>query len=161
MLQEYRSRKQTRLHRRLEEQLRRAVPPPSEGASTSDLSEVLQSFRGPAPSKGTHFSHTQKFSFTRVSPSSSLLHSSGFILHPPLCPQDQVAVATPITIAEQPEGDAQLHQQVLTSLEQQVEQLDAHLLHLSQDMKHMSVTHTQVTHTHLGDTHTRVTHTLR
>lgn len=66
-------------------------------------------------------------------------------------------MATPITIAEQPEGDAQLHQQVLTSLEQQVEQLDAHLQHLSQDMKHMSVTHTQVTHTQI--THTQVEHT--
>lgn len=47
------------------------MPPPSEGASTSDLSEVLQSFRGPTPSdclltKGTHFTHAQKFAFTRV-----------------------------------------------------------------------------------------------
>lgn len=73
--QEYRSRKQTRLHKRIEEQLRSAVLPPSESASTSDLSEVLQSLRGSAPSdslllKGTHFTHTQKFSFTRVSSSS-------------------------------------------------------------------------------------------
>lgn len=73
--QEYRSRKQTRLHKRIEEQLRSAVLPPSESASTSDLSEVLHTFRGPAPSdclltKGSHFTHTQKFSFTRVSPPS-------------------------------------------------------------------------------------------
>lgn len=74
--QEYRSRKQTRLHKRVEEQLRSAVLPPSESASASDLSEVLQTFRGSAPSdclltKGTHFTHTQKFSFTRVSSTSS------------------------------------------------------------------------------------------
>lgn len=52
--------------------------PPSKSASTSDLSEVLQAFRGSAPSdgvlaKGTHFTHSQKFTFTRVSsPSSSV-----------------------------------------------------------------------------------------
>lgn len=73
--QEYRSRKQTRLHKRIEEQLRSAALP-SDGASTPELSEVLQSFGGPAPghaplAKGTHFTHTQRFAFTRVSPSSS------------------------------------------------------------------------------------------
>uniref|UniRef100_A0A8C6L2E5 Coiled-coil domain-containing protein 22 n=1 Tax=Nothobranchius furzeri TaxID=105023 RepID=A0A8C6L2E5_NOTFU len=74
--QEYRSRKLARLHKRIEEQLRSATAPPPDGAfgvsrSTSELSELLQTFRGSAPSndilsKGTHFTHTQKFSFTLV-----------------------------------------------------------------------------------------------
>lgn len=84
--QDYRSRKLTRLHKRIEEQLRSAVLPPSKSASTSDLSEVLQAFRGSAPSdgvlaKGTHFTHSQKFTFTRVSSTSSVRpHSSSFDL---------------------------------------------------------------------------------
>uniref|UniRef100_A0A671VUI4 Coiled-coil domain-containing protein 22 n=1 Tax=Sparus aurata TaxID=8175 RepID=A0A671VUI4_SPAAU len=74
--QEYRCRKQTRLHKRIVEQLRSAVLPSPESAfggpsSTSDLSELLQAFRCTAPSdhiltKGTHFTHTQKFTFTQV-----------------------------------------------------------------------------------------------
>lgn len=73
---EYRCRKQTRLHKRIVEQLRSAVLPSPESAfggpsSTSDLSELLQAFRCTAPSdhiltKGTHFTHTQKFTFTQV-----------------------------------------------------------------------------------------------
>lgn len=74
--QEYRSRKLTRLRKRIEEQLRSAALPSPESAfggprSTSDLSELLQVFRGSAPSdniltKGTHFTHTQKFTFAQV-----------------------------------------------------------------------------------------------
>lgn len=74
--QEYRSRKLTRLRKRIEEQLRSAAQPSPESSfggaqSTSDLSEILQSFRGSAPSddilaKGTHFTHTQKFNFAQV-----------------------------------------------------------------------------------------------
>lgn len=74
--QEYHCRKLTRLRKRIEEHLRSAALPLSESAfgghcSTSDLSELLQTFRCSAPSdiiltKGTHFTHTQKFTFTRV-----------------------------------------------------------------------------------------------
>uniref|UniRef100_A0A8D0AEG4 Coiled-coil domain-containing protein 22 n=1 Tax=Sander lucioperca TaxID=283035 RepID=A0A8D0AEG4_SANLU len=74
--QEYRSRKLARLRKRIEEQLRSAALPCPESAfggprSASDLSELLQAFRGSAPSdhiltKGTHFTHTQKFTFTQV-----------------------------------------------------------------------------------------------
>lgn len=72
--QEYRSRKLTRLHKRIKEQLRSLSSPDSSFSgprSTSDLSELLQAFRGSAPSgeiltKGTHFTHTQKFTFTQV-----------------------------------------------------------------------------------------------
>uniref|UniRef100_A0A8C3G866 Coiled-coil domain-containing protein 22 n=1 Tax=Cyclopterus lumpus TaxID=8103 RepID=A0A8C3G866_CYCLU len=74
--QDYCSRKLSRLRKRIEEQLRSAALPPAESAfwgprSTSDLSEILQAFRGSAPSehiltKGTHFTHTRKFTFTQV-----------------------------------------------------------------------------------------------
>uniref|UniRef100_A0A667WQV7 Coiled-coil domain-containing protein 22 n=1 Tax=Myripristis murdjan TaxID=586833 RepID=A0A667WQV7_9TELE len=69
-------RKLTRLQKRIEEQLRSAAllcPESAIGAnrSNSDLSELLQSFRGTAPTdhlltKGTHFTHTQKFTFTQL-----------------------------------------------------------------------------------------------
>lgn len=69
-----------------------------------------------------------------------------------------VAMASPTAIGVQPESDGQLHQQVLASLQQHVQQLDADVLQLTQDMKHTSLAHTQVTHTgdmvgHTGDTH--------
>lgn len=74
--QDYRARKLTRLRKRIEEQLRSAALPPTESAfgglgATSDLSDILQSFRGSAASaytltKGSHFTHSQKFTFTQV-----------------------------------------------------------------------------------------------
>lgn len=74
--QEYRSRKLVRLQKRIQEQLRSAAQPSSESAfgvsrPASDLMDVLQSFRASAPTehvlkKGTHFTHTQKFTFTQV-----------------------------------------------------------------------------------------------
>lgn len=131
--QEYRSRKLTRLRKRIEEQLRSAAQPSPESAfgvprSTSDLSEVLQAFRGSAPSdhiltKGTHFTHTQKFTFT----------------------QEAAAVTSSLAAGRQSEGDVQLSQQEeLTSLQQQLQQLCSDVEQLTADMKHMSVTNTQV-----------------
>ena len=76
--QDYCSRKLSRLRKRIQEQLRSAALASSESAngcqySPSDLSELLQTFKSPAPSditltKGTHFTHTQKYTFPRVSP---------------------------------------------------------------------------------------------
>uniref|UniRef100_A0A671VQV3 Coiled-coil domain-containing protein 22 n=1 Tax=Sparus aurata TaxID=8175 RepID=A0A671VQV3_SPAAU len=108
---EYRCRKQTRLHKRIVEQLRSAVLPSPESAfggpsSTSDLSELLQAFRCTAPSdhiltKGTHFTHTQKFTFTQAA---------------------AVTSSTPTGL--QSESDIQLRQQEeLTSVQQQFQQL--------------------------------------
>ncbi|KTF88513.1 hypothetical protein cypCar_00033817, partial [Cyprinus carpio] len=74
--QEYRSRKKARLQKRVEEQLRAAAQPrpDTHGAtrSTSDLAELLQSFGGASTggdvlTKGTRFTHTEKFTFTQVS----------------------------------------------------------------------------------------------
>lgn len=73
MEQEYRSRKVSRLRRRIEDQLRSAALPPAESSSwgprsTSDLSEMLQAFRGSAPSDHmlTKGAHIQKVTFTQV-----------------------------------------------------------------------------------------------
>lgn len=132
--QEYRSRKLTRLRKRIEEQLRSAALPSPESAfggprSTSDLSELLQAFRGTAPSdhiltKGTHFTHTQKFTFTQQA---AAVSSSSF----PSGPQS--------------EGDIQSRQQEeQLSLQQQFQQLCTDVDQLAADMKHMSVTNAQV-----------------
>uniref|UniRef100_A0A3B4XZI6 Coiled-coil domain-containing protein 22 n=1 Tax=Seriola lalandi dorsalis TaxID=1841481 RepID=A0A3B4XZI6_SERLL len=114
--QEYQSRKLTRLRKRIEEQLRSAALPSPESAfggprSTSDLGELLQAFRASAPSdhiltKGTHFTHTQKFTFTQSAVSES------------------AAVTNSIPSRLQSEGDSQQRQQEeLASLQQQLQQL--------------------------------------
>ncbi|XP_028439823.1 coiled-coil domain-containing protein 22 isoform X1 [Perca flavescens] len=132
--QEYRSRKLARLRKRIEEQLRSAALPCPDSAfggsrSASDLSELLQAFRGSAPSdhiltKGTHFTHTQKFTFT----------------------QQAAAVSSPpILSGHQSESDMQLRQQEeQASLQQQLQQLCSDVDQLAADMKHMSVTNAQV-----------------
>ncbi|XP_031733400.1 coiled-coil domain-containing protein 22 isoform X3 [Anarrhichthys ocellatus] len=134
--QEYCSRKLTRLRKRIEEQLRSAALPSAESASggprsTSDLFDLLQAFRGSTPSdhiltKGTHFTHTQKFTFTQQ--------------------QQAAAVTSPsITAGPQSESDIQLRQQEeQLSLQQQFQQLCSDVEQLAADMKHMSVTNAQV-----------------
>uniref|UniRef100_A0A8C5HBK7 Coiled-coil domain-containing protein 22 n=1 Tax=Gouania willdenowi TaxID=441366 RepID=A0A8C5HBK7_GOUWI len=119
--QEYRSRKLTRLHKRIEDQLRSAALPSSESAfgvshATSDLSELLQSFSGSTHSdhiltKGSHFTHTQKFTFTQV----------------------RTAVGAEYgDMSSSSEGDALLRQQEeLTSLQQQFQQLCSHVSQLA------------------------------
>ncbi|XP_030589409.1 coiled-coil domain-containing protein 22 [Archocentrus centrarchus] len=124
--QEYRSRKLTRLYKRIEDQLRSAALPSSDSAfgvsgATSDLSELLQAFKGSVPSghiltKGTHFTHTQKFTFTQEVGTG---HQSG--------------------------GDVQFGQQEeLSSLQQQFQQICSEVDQLAADMKHMGVTNAQV-----------------
>ncbi|XP_038577532.1 coiled-coil domain-containing protein 22-like isoform X2 [Micropterus salmoides] len=131
--QEYRSRKLTRLRKRIEEQLRSAALPSPESAfggprSASDLSELLQAFRGFAPSdkvmsKGTHFTHTQKFTFT----------------------QEAAPVPSSVPTGHQSEIDIQLRQQEeLASFQQQFQQLCSDVDQLAADMKHMSITKSQV-----------------
>uniref|UniRef100_A0A1A8GHT4 Coiled-coil domain-containing protein 22 n=1 Tax=Nothobranchius korthausae TaxID=1143690 RepID=A0A1A8GHT4_9TELE len=132
--QDYRSRKLARLHKRIEEQLRSATAPSPDGAfgvsrSTSELSELLQTFRGSAPSddilsKGTHFTHTQKFSFT---------------------PETTAIVTSPVLAGRQTEGDVQLRQQEeIAALQQQFQQLCSDVDQLAAEMKHAGVTNAQV-----------------
>uniref|UniRef100_A0A1A8F100 Coiled-coil domain-containing protein 22 n=1 Tax=Nothobranchius korthausae TaxID=1143690 RepID=A0A1A8F100_9TELE len=131
---DYRSRKLARLHKRIEEQLRSATAPSPDGAfgvsrSTSELSELLQTFRGSAPSddilsKGTHFTHTQKFSFT---------------------PETTAIVTSPVLAGRQTEGDVQLRQQEeIAALQQQFQQLCSDVDQLAAEMKHAGVTNAQV-----------------
>ncbi|KAF3696433.1 Coiled-coil domain-containing protein 22 [Channa argus] len=131
--QEYRSRKLTRLRKRIEEQLRSAALPSQDSSisgsrSTFDLSELLQAFRGSVPSddvltKGTHFTHTQKFTFA----------------------QESAAVTSSIPTGHQSEGDIQLRQQEeLASFQQQLQQLCSDVDQLTANMKLLSVTNTQV-----------------
>ncbi|XP_053173020.1 coiled-coil domain-containing protein 22 isoform X1 [Scomber japonicus] len=162
--QEYRSRKLTRLRKRAEEQLRSASLPSAESAfggprSTSDLSELLQAFRGSAPAnqvltKGSHFTHTQKFTFTQVGTTPGINHcvhslqfstvSSNVSVCLCVC-QEAAAVTSPIPTGRQSEGDVQLRQEEeLASLQQQFQQLCTDVDQLTADMKHMGVTNTQV-----------------
>ncbi|KAG7519250.1 hypothetical protein JOB18_004693 [Solea senegalensis] len=131
--QEYRSRKLTRLRKRIKEQLRSTALPSPESAfgschSSTDLCELLQSFSNSAPSdhiltKGTHFTHTQKFTFE----------------------QESATVTSSVPTGHQSDGDTQHRQQEeLASLQQQLQQLCGDVDQLTADMKHMSVTNTQV-----------------
>ncbi|XP_008316722.1 coiled-coil domain-containing protein 22 [Cynoglossus semilaevis] len=131
--QEYRARKMARLRKRIKEQLRSNAHPSPEGSfrsshSSNDLSEVLQMFKSPSSSdhiltKGTHFTHTQKFTFE----------------------QEPAAVTSPVPTGRQSDGDVQQRQQAeIESLQQQLQQLCTEIEQLTTDMKHMSVTHTQV-----------------
>lgn len=66
--------------------------------------------------------------------------------------QDVTAVTSSISTGHQSESDIQIHQQeVLTSLQQQVQQLCSDVDQLTVDMKHMSVTYTQVIFEIVGD----------
>lgn len=128
--QEYRLRKLSRLRKRTDEQLRSAAQPSSESASrsSSDLLEFLQTFKSSDPTdhlltKGSHFTHTQKFSFTT----------------------ETAAVPSPVPQTRPSEGDTQLHQQEeLSSLQQQFQQLCTDVDQLTADLKHRSVTNAQV-----------------
>ncbi|XP_057713889.1 coiled-coil domain-containing protein 22 [Corythoichthys intestinalis] len=128
--QDYKARKLTRLRKKIEEQFRSVALPSAESAfgghgSTSELSDVLQSFRGSASSdhiltKGSHFTHSQKFTFT----------------------QETEATPSP---GQQTDGDAQFSQQAeLTALQQQFQQLCSDVDQLTSELKHLSVTHAQV-----------------
>lgn len=156
------------MRKRIEEQLRSAALSTTESAfgghySTSDLSELLQTFKCSASadillSKGTHFSHTQKFTFTRVRSIPQLnakihFHSAcrvdcslQCLLYVVVwCVQDVTEVTSAISTGHQSESDIQIHQQeVLATLQQQVQQLCSDVDQLTVDMKHMSVNYTQV-----------------
>uniref|UniRef100_A0A8C5FCP6 Coiled-coil domain-containing protein 22 n=1 Tax=Gadus morhua TaxID=8049 RepID=A0A8C5FCP6_GADMO len=90
----YRSRKAARLQKRIQEQLSSAPGTPSPGSggagsggAGSDLAQLLLSFQGAGPGdllpKGTHFTHTQKFTFTQVSPTHSTHPKSPILVSGP------------------------------------------------------------------------------
>lgn len=127
--QDYQLRKRSRLHKRIEEQLRSAAQLSSENVScsSSDLLELLHTFKGLAHNdhtltKGTLFSHTQKLTFT-----------------------PNAAAPNSLLPGQPSEGDSQLQQQeVLRSLQQQFQQLCSDVDQLIAELKHRGVTNTQV-----------------
>uniref|UniRef100_A0A673M702 Coiled-coil domain-containing protein 22 n=1 Tax=Sinocyclocheilus rhinocerous TaxID=307959 RepID=A0A673M702_9TELE len=131
---EYRSRKKARLQKRIEEQLRAAAQPrpDTHGAtrSTSDLAELLQSFGGASTggdvlTKGTRFTHTEKFTFTQV-------------------PQ-MAAAASALPSSHQSEEDLKAQQEAeLSALQQQLQQLSVQMDEVGGDIKQLTVSIQQV-----------------
>uniref|UniRef100_A0A671LH50 Coiled-coil domain-containing protein 22 n=1 Tax=Sinocyclocheilus anshuiensis TaxID=1608454 RepID=A0A671LH50_9TELE len=130
----YRSRKKARLQKRIEEQLRAAAQPrpDTHGAtrSTSDLAELLQSFGGASTggdvlTKGTRFTHTEKFTFTQV-------------------PQ-MAAAASALPSSHQSEEDLKAQQEAeLSALQQQLQQLSVQMEEVGGDIKQLTVSIQQV-----------------
>uniref|UniRef100_A0A8C1SX41 Coiled-coil domain-containing protein 22 n=1 Tax=Cyprinus carpio TaxID=7962 RepID=A0A8C1SX41_CYPCA len=129
--EEYRSRKKARLQKRVEEQLRAAAQPrpDTHGAtrSTSDLAELLQSFGGASTggdvlTKGTRFTHTEKFTFTQMAAAASALPSS-----------------------HQSEEDLKAQQEAeLSALQQQLQQLSVQMEEVGGDIRQLTVSIQQV-----------------
>uniref|UniRef100_A0A673G1B9 Coiled-coil domain-containing protein 22 n=1 Tax=Sinocyclocheilus rhinocerous TaxID=307959 RepID=A0A673G1B9_9TELE len=132
-LQEYRSRKKARLQKRIEEQLRAAAQPrpDTHGAtrSSSDLAELLQAFGGASTggdvlTKGTRFTHTEKFTFTQV---------------------PMAAAASALPSSHQSEEDLKAQQEAeLSALQQQLQQLSVQMEEVGGDIKQLTVSIQQV-----------------
>uniref|UniRef100_A0A672PGF6 Coiled-coil domain-containing protein 22 n=1 Tax=Sinocyclocheilus grahami TaxID=75366 RepID=A0A672PGF6_SINGR len=130
----YRSRKKARLQKRIEEQLRAAAQPrpDTHGAtrSTSDLAELLQSFGGASTggdvlTKGTRFTHTEKFTFTQV----------------PV----RISAASALPSSHQSEEDLKAQQEAeLSSVQQQLQQLSVQMDEVGGDIKQLTVSIQQV-----------------
>uniref|UniRef100_A0A8C1SZR7 Coiled-coil domain-containing protein 22 n=1 Tax=Cyprinus carpio TaxID=7962 RepID=A0A8C1SZR7_CYPCA len=130
----YRSRKKARLQKRVEEQLRAAAQPrpDTHGAtrSTSDLAELLQSFGGASTggdvlTKGTRFTHTEKFTFTQV----------------PV----RISAASALPSSHQSEEDLKAQQEAeLSALQQQLQQLSVQMEEVGGDIRQLTVSIQQV-----------------
>lgn len=137
--EEYKSRKRQRLQKRLQDQLRHCVQqgPDSQHAlrSSSDLADVLRSFSGGAGgrdvlTKGTRFTHTEKFTFTQ---------------EPEKVVQQMQTAADALPASKQSEQDIQARQEEeVTSLQQELDQLSSRVEEVTSDMKKLTVSMTQV-----------------
>uniref|UniRef100_A0AAY4DGA8 Coiled-coil domain-containing protein 22 n=1 Tax=Denticeps clupeoides TaxID=299321 RepID=A0AAY4DGA8_9TELE len=124
--EEYRSRKRARLQKRIVEQLRAAAQnrPDSQATqrSSSDLAELLQSFSGAMAggevlSKGTRFTHTEKFTFTQMA-----------------------AAASSLPTSRQSEEELQAQQQAeLSDVQQQLQQLSIQMEEVGGEMRRLTV----------------------
>uniref|UniRef100_A0A8B9LLT1 Coiled-coil domain-containing protein 22 n=1 Tax=Astyanax mexicanus TaxID=7994 RepID=A0A8B9LLT1_ASTMX len=120
--QDYRSRKRARLQKRIEEQLRAAAQPRPDThgttRSTSDLAELLNSFGGTTTggdvlTKGTRFTHAEKFTFTQ---------------EPEKAAQQMAAAASALPSSHQSEEDLKAQQEAeLSGLQQQLQQLSVQM----------------------------------
>ncbi|XP_048873316.1 coiled-coil domain-containing protein 22 isoform X2 [Brienomyrus brachyistius] len=132
--EDYRARKRTRLQKRIEEQLRAAAQscPDVQNASRSgpDLADLLQSFGGATSgdkllTKGTRFTHTEKFTFTQ---------------DPEKAAQQMAAAVNSLPTSHQSEEDIRAQQQEeLASLQQQLQQLSLHVDEVGGDIKRLTV----------------------
>ncbi|KAM6977943.1 coiled-coil domain-containing protein 22 [Aplochiton taeniatus] len=134
--EEYRSRKRSRLHKRIKEHLRSAAQQSQDNpigglASGFDLSELLQS----TPSqeiltKGTRFTHTQKFTFTQK---------------PDKPVQLMLDVASSLPGAHRSDVDVQaLQQEELATMQQQFQQLNVQTEEMGGELRQLTVTLQQV-----------------
>ncbi|XP_051964666.1 coiled-coil domain-containing protein 22 isoform X2 [Xyrauchen texanus] len=137
--EEYRLRKKARLQKRIEEQLRAAAQPRpnthAAGRSTSDLADLLQSFGGASTggdvlTKGTRFTHTEKFTFTQ---------------EPEKAAQQMAAAACALPSSHQSEEDLKAQQEAEHSaLQQQLQQLSVQMEEVGGDIKQLTVSIQQV-----------------
>uniref|UniRef100_A0A8C2KV38 Coiled-coil domain-containing protein 22 n=1 Tax=Cyprinus carpio TaxID=7962 RepID=A0A8C2KV38_CYPCA len=108
--EEYRSRKKARLQKRIEEQLRSFG-----GASTG----------GDVLTKGTRFTHTEKFTFTQ---------------EPEKAAQQMAAAASALPSSHQSEEDLKAQQEAeLSALQQQLQQLSVQMEEVGGDIKQLTV----------------------
>uniref|UniRef100_A0A8C9TNJ1 Coiled-coil domain-containing protein 22 n=1 Tax=Scleropages formosus TaxID=113540 RepID=A0A8C9TNJ1_SCLFO len=131
LMQDYRSRKRARLQKRILEQLRVAAQPclDSQNAPRSgqDLAELLHSFGGASIggnvlTKGTRFTHTEKFTFTQMA-----------------------AAANSLPNSHQSEEDLRARQQEeVASLQQQLQQLSLRMEEVGGDIKKFTQSISQV-----------------
>ncbi|KAI4884070.1 hypothetical protein NFI96_030664 [Prochilodus magdalenae] len=137
--EDYRSRKRARLQKRIEEQLRAAAQPRPDThgttRSTSDLAELLSSFRGTATggdvlTKGTRFTHSEKFTFTQ---------------EPEKAAQQMAAAASALPSSHQSEEDLKAQQEAeLSDLQQQLQQLSVQMEEVGGDIRQLTVSIHQV-----------------
>ncbi|XP_027023066.1 coiled-coil domain-containing protein 22 isoform X1 [Tachysurus fulvidraco] len=137
--EDYRSRKRMRLQKRIEEQLRAAAQPRpdthSATRSTSDLSELLNSFAGATTggdvlTKGTRFTHSEKFTFTQ---------------EPEKAAQQMAAAASALPSSHQSEEDLKAQQEAeLSVLQQQLQQLSVQMEEVGGDIRQLTVSIHQV-----------------
>lgn len=138
--EEYRSRKRSRLQKRIKENLRSAAQQSLDNAgggppTGSDLTELLQSFGDPTSShdilaKGTRFTHTQKFTFTQK---------------PDKAVQQMMEVAGSLPDGHRSAADVQaLQEEELATLQQQFQKLTVQTEELGGELRQLTVTLQQV-----------------
>ncbi|TSW62373.1 Coiled-coil domain-containing protein 22 [Bagarius yarrelli] len=131
---DYRSRKKMRLQKRIEEQLRAATQlwPDAHNTrrSASDLSELLNSFAGATTggdvlTKGTRFTHSEKFTFTQ---------------EPEKAAQQMAAAASALPSSHQSEEDLKAQQEAeLSALQQQLQQLSVQMEEVGGDIRQLTL----------------------
>ncbi|XP_041037431.1 coiled-coil domain-containing protein 22 [Carcharodon carcharias] len=135
--EEYKARKGQRLQKRIQEHFQQTVQhgfgAQSSLPSDPDLTRILQSYstaKAGTDSKGSRFTHTEKFTFTQEAEQMVL--------------QMEVAGNT-LSSSREPEEDVKAHQEEeVRSLQQQLEQVTRSFEEVAQDMKHLMVNITQV-----------------